>query len=105
MRSCITLTPKSHYQLFPVLPINISTHTISDEGVINETEEEHREVIAKLGKLREFVETLDYKDKELEKFCRERFSIIADIMQVYDYADVLQNVSSLYTNTVVEHSR
>ena len=39
------------------------------------------------------METLDYKDKELEKFCRERFSIIAEIMSVYDYADVLQNVS------------
>ena len=64
-----------------------------DEGVINETEEEHREVIAKLGKLREYVENLNYQDRELEKLCRERFSIIADIMQVYDYADVLQNVS------------
>ena len=64
-----------------------------DEGVINETEEEHREVIAKLGKLREYVENLNYQDGELEKLCRERFSIIADIMQVYDYADVLQNVS------------
>lgn len=65
----------------------------ADEGVINETEEEHREVIARLGKLREYVEMLDYKDKELEKFCRERFSIIADIMQVYEYTDVLHNVS------------
>lgn len=61
--------------------------------MINETEEEHREVIAKLGKLKEYVETLDYKDKELEQFCRDRFTIIAEIMQVYDYADVLQHVS------------
>ncbi|XP_067932612.1 rho guanine nucleotide exchange factor 2-like isoform X3 [Watersipora subatra] len=67
-----------------------------DEGVINETEEEHREVIGKLGKLREYVEILDYKDKELEQFCRERFSIIADIMQVYDYGGVLQNIKSSY---------
>lgn len=72
-----------------------------DEGVINETEEEHREVIAKLAKLKEYVQILDYKDKELEKFCRERFSIIADIMHVYDYTEVLQSVSISYILCII----
>lgn len=67
--------------------------------MINESEAEHREVVAKLGKLGEYVEKLDYKDVEMESLCRERFSIIADIMNVYDYADVLQSVSSVTINT------
>lgn len=68
--------------------------SLPDEGVINETEEEHREVIAKLGKLRECVENLEYKDKELEQFCKDRSLIIGEIMHVYDCADVLRNVST-----------
>ena len=67
---------------------------VIDEGVINETEEEHKEVIARLGKLREYVEMLQYKDKELERFCQERFATICDIMTVYDHGDILQQVSA-----------
>lgn len=67
----------------------------SDEGVSNETEAEHKEIIAKLGKLREYVEVLEEKDKELDRYFRERFSIIADIMGVYSYGDVLHSVSLL----------
>lgn len=73
--------------------------TILDEGVIYEREAEHKEVVAKLGKLRQFVEMLEYKDKELESFCKDRFSLVADIMNVYDHADVLQSVRFLLHST------
>jgi len=37
---------------------------------------------------------LQYKDKELERFCQERFATICDIMTVYDHGDILQQVSA-----------